>query len=56
MRPFYYKGVTESGIELEGCVFALDFSHAIEMIDTHGEFVPNLIVRPATVEEANKYV
>lgn len=56
VRPYYYQGETESGRKLEGCVFALDFSHAIMMIDTGGEFVPTLNVRPATVEEAERYV
>lgn len=55
VRPFYYKGKTESGIELEGCVFALDFSNAIDMIDTHGEFCPELEIRPATAEEVERY-
>lgn len=55
VRPFYYVGKTESGERIEGCVFALDFSNAIDMIDTHGEFCPELEIRPATAEEAERY-
>lgn len=55
MYPFYYELTTESGKEKEGVVFALDFSHAIDMIDTDGEYCPSIHVRPATIQEANTY-